>query len=112
VAPGLEASTGQMADTGQKASSVATELRDMLNRLMADLEPLQGAWKGMASGSFGNVKARYTEDSNKLHTALESLAAALGTANTTYSTTDTDLEQTMTQTGADAGTITQALQVL
>jgi WXG100 family type VII secretion target len=108
----MRTSTGQMADTGQRASNISAELRGMLNRLMGDLEPLAGSWKGAASASFGNVKSRYNEDVSKLCAALEGLASALGTANTTYSTTDSDQEQAMTQTGANAGSITSSLQVL
>ena len=108
----MSTSTVQMADTGSKAHDVASQLRGMLTRLMGELEPLQGAWKGAAAGSFESVRARYEQDVNKLNTALESLAATLGKANVTYSTTDSDLESNMSSTGAQAGSITSALQVL
>lgn len=79
-----------MEQTAAKFEQVNESLQGMLSGLMAELEVLQSAWRGLGGRSFEHVKSQWAQDQRALSTALAETAAAIRTSGIGYSSTDTD----------------------
>lgn len=109
--PGMRTDTGLMLKTEQDVDAVADQLTTMLNTLMDRLAPLQQYWVGAGGSSFQDVRTRFDQDMARLNAALRSIAEAVGSSGRDYSVADEEMRSEMTQAGATAGQITQALDL-
>jgi len=111
MADGMRTDTGLMVKTEQDVDAVADRLTSMLNTLMDRLSPLQQYWVGAGGTSFQDVRQRFDQDMAKLNTVLRSIAEAVGTSGRDYDVSDDEMKTEMTNAGATAGQITQALNM-
>ena len=109
--PGMRTQTDVMAQTAQHVNDVADQLTTMLNTLMTNLDPLLTAWQGAGGSAFQGVRERFNTDMAHLNSALRTIAEAVGSSGTHYSAGDEETRAEVTQAGADAGGISQALMV-
>lgn len=107
----MRTQTGLMAQTAQQVNDVADQLTTMLNTLMGNLTPLYDAWKGAGGSSFQEVRQRFDSDMARLNASLRSIAEAVGSSGRDYTVSDEEMRSEMTQAGATAGQISQALMV-
>ncbi len=77
-----------MAATAQKFTAARDELASMLTQLMAQLDELQGSWRGQGATAFDTTRQRWNEDTAKLNRALGETAEAIAKAGTFYTNTD------------------------
>jgi WXG100 family type VII secretion target len=111
MADGMRTDTGLMVKTEQDVDAVADRLTSMLNTLMDRLSPLQQYWVGAGGSSFQDVRMRFDQDMAKLNTVLRSIAEAVGSSGRDYDVSDDEMRTEMTNAGATAGQITQALNM-
>lgn len=75
---------------GQKTATQSDDLGDMVRRLLAAAEPLQGKFNGAAKAAFNNFKARTDEVADSLNAALAGIGVSIGEQNKAFVTADTE----------------------
>lgn len=78
-----DAATMQRA--AQQVQQVSEEISAELRALQANLDPVAASWKGSAASAFQQLMARWSEDANKLTTALQGISEMLQSTNKNYS---------------------------
>lgn len=84
-----------MEQTATKFERGNDELQTMLRNLLGQLEVLQTAWVGQGGTSFHNVKERWSQDQQKLQTALVETAGAIRSSGQAYASTDAEASSRM-----------------
>ncbi|WP_297005299.1 WXG100 family type VII secretion target [uncultured Corynebacterium sp.] len=69
--------TDVMHATAGKVDTVNDQVQAELNRLQGTVDSVQGAWKGEAYSSFGNLMVRWNDSARELRAALTSIAENL-----------------------------------
>lgn len=76
--------TAQMQQTAQKVEQVSQEIQQEIRSLTGQLEPLATQWKGSAAAAFQQLMQRFTEDGQKLSTALDNISQAISSTGKNY----------------------------
>jgi WXG100 family type VII secretion target len=85
MAGSFNTSADTMAKAAQQVQQVSEEISAELRSLQGNLEPVAASWRGSASSAFQQLMVRWSEDANKLTTALQGIAEMLQSTNTNYS---------------------------
>lgn len=104
-----EADLSVVAQKAAAFDDVGRSTQARMDQLIARLGELQGAWVGTSGTSFQTVKDRYDADMKKLTTSLNAIAAAVEASGGRYTAGDEESSQTMTQAGAQAGSVSAGL---
>lgn len=80
--------TDEMAKAAQQVLQVSESLQQQMRSLMNNLEPLAGSWKGAAASAFQQLMERFSQDSQKLTTALGNIANALDANTKNYNASE------------------------
>jgi WXG100 family type VII secretion target len=81
--------TDAVDSAGGRLRTGAQSIRAELDALVAEVTGLtSGEWTGTASGAFADQYAQLNEGWKQIETALEGIAAQLGTTATAYSDTE------------------------
>jgi ESAT-6 family protein len=94
-----QAESAVMRSTAAKFEQVNGSLQSMLNKLMAELSVLSGAWKGHGAMEFEKVKHRYAKDLAELNRALADTATAVRSSGVSYDSSDSDAAARVTKSG-------------
>lgn len=78
-----DAATMQRA--AQQVQQVSEEINAELRSLQGNLDPVAASWRGSASSAFQQLMVRWSEDANKLTSALQGIAEMLESTNKNYS---------------------------
>ena len=78
-----DAATMQRA--AQQVQQVSEEINAELRALQGNLDPVAASWRGSASSAFQQLMVRWSEDANKLTSALQGIAEMLESTNKNYS---------------------------
>jgi len=105
----FSAETQVLVDKAKKFGETADDLRTRMNNLMTELSVLESSWVGQGGMSFQQVRTRYDEDVKRLHNSLSTVATKVAEASSGYVTSDTESSETVTRSGAEAGTISAKL---
>lgn len=81
---GFVATTEEMERAATHAQSVNDTVQADLRALRSQLDPLRGAWSGMAAVRFAELMTRWDTDAQKLNAALLSISEAIRGSATTY----------------------------
>lgn len=78
-----DAATMQRA--AQQVQQVSEEINAELKALQGNLDPVAASWKGSAASAFQQLMVRWSEDANKLTSALQGISEMLDSTNKNYS---------------------------
>lgn len=84
-----------METSASKFEQVEGDLKKLLNDLMNQLEGLRGAWAGQSARSFDNVKEAFTQQQNKLSSALLETANGVRSSGKNYTASDQETAGSM-----------------
>lgn len=79
-----------------------TDLRGLVNQLLAAAEPLSNKFNGPAKAAFDNFKTRVDNVSTKLHDSHVGLLNSASTQNTVFTTASNESMDTHTRSDASA----------
>ena len=81
----------------QVNDAVGAQLRTLANQLV----PLESAWQGAAATAFHQLMARFTENAERLRSALRGIGEQISGAGATYAAQDEEQQRAMSAiTGA------------
>ena len=92
----------EMERAAQHVRSVNDQVQAELSTLRAKLDPLAGAWTGLAAAEFAKLMVRWDTDARTLNEALRSIGEAIQGSRTSY-------QQQEEQQAAGMSSITAAL---
>ncbi|WP_219418450.1 WXG100 family type VII secretion target [Pseudonocardia nigra] len=81
---GFGTTTEEMERAGRHVLSVNEAVQSDLAALRAKLEPLAGAWKGLAAAEFAKLMVRWDTNARSLSEALGSIGTAIQGSARTY----------------------------
>lgn len=109
---GTNASTEQMQVFSTQVADAAGRLDAMLKGLVNQLEPLQTGWVGMGGTSFNQTLEVVQVETTKMNSALNKLAADVGTAGVKYTGADDEQKSAIDDVKGMATGITSSLRAL
>jgi WXG100 family type VII secretion target len=85
---GTQAEAAVMAQVAAKFDHTQASLKDILNRLLVEVDSVKAVWVGRGGTSFQQVSAAWADDQRRLLEALAETATAIRTAGNSYVATD------------------------
>ncbi|MFI2709228.1 WXG100 family type VII secretion target [Micromonospora sp. NPDC018662] len=89
----FEVSAASLHTAASDVRSTRSDVDGELKKLWNVVDDLAMAWKGQASTGFQSLMTRWTEDTNKLLTAMDNIADLLDKSGTTHQVNDEDQQQ-------------------